>query len=68
MVGILAASAPRGLMCDVEEQIENLGPEIAKIYFNAKGVLVEEPDSSSERFATAARIVRAFWKRMRRPG
>jgi hypothetical protein len=49
---------------DVEKQIEKLEPEVSKIYFDAKEELVSGRDSSSERFAAAARIVRAFWKRI----
>jgi hypothetical protein len=54
-------------MCDpdVEKQIENLGPEVSRIYFDAKHELVHAQDSHSERFAAAARVVRAFWKRIR---
>ena len=52
-------------MCDpnVEEEIEKLGPEVSKIYFEAKEALAASQDSRSERFSVAARIVRAFWKR-----
>jgi hypothetical protein len=50
---------------NVEEQIEKLGPEVSKIYFEAKEVLATSHDSRSERFSSAARIVRAFWKRVR---
>ena len=54
---------------DIEKQIEKLDPEVSKIYFDAKNRLVTEQDSSSEPFASAARIVQAFWKRFltRRP-
>jgi hypothetical protein len=61
-------------MCDpnVEEEIEKLGPEVSKIYFEAKEALATSQDSRSERFSVAARIVRAFWKRSvsrhRKPG
>jgi hypothetical protein len=51
----------------VEQEIENLGPETSRIYFEAKDVLVKTKDSNSERFANAARIVRAFWRRVRPP-
>jgi hypothetical protein len=53
-------------MCtsNVEEEIEKLGPEVSKIYFYAKAELVNAQDSRSDRFANAARIVRAFWKRI----
>ena len=53
-------------MCapDVEEQIARLDPEVSKIYFDAKAVLATAQDSHTERFASAARIVRAFWKRV----
>jgi hypothetical protein len=53
-------------MCasNVEDLIADLDPEESKIYFDAKGVLVSAEDSNNERFATAARIVRAFWKRV----
>jgi hypothetical protein len=51
-------------MCtaNVEEEIEKLGPEVSKIYFDAKETLTESQDSRSERFSAAARLVRAFWK------
>jgi hypothetical protein len=54
-------------MCpdSIEDDIEKLGPEVSKIYFDAKAELVNEQDSRSDRFAHAARIVRAFWKRLR---
>ena len=48
----------------LEDEIEKLGPEVSKIYFDAKQELTTAQDSHTERFATAARIVRAFWKRM----
>jgi hypothetical protein len=48
----------------LEEEIEKLGPEVSKIYFDAKHELTTAQDSHTERFATAARIVRAFWKRI----
>lgn len=56
-------------MCasNVEEEIEKLGPETAKIYFDAKDKLTTAQDSHTEAFATAARIVRAFWKRFTNP-
>jgi hypothetical protein len=61
-------------MCapEVEEDIEKLGPEVSKIYFEAKETLATSQDSRSERFSVAARIVRAFWRRAvtnyRKPG
>jgi hypothetical protein len=56
----------RGIMCtpDVEKEIEKLGPETSQIYFDAKETLAREQDSKSESFSNAARIVRAFWKRI----
>ena len=56
---------PEELMCtaNVEEEIEKLGPEVSKIYFDAKETLATSQDSDSERFSRAAKIVRAFWKR-----
>jgi len=53
-------------MCtpDVEKEIQKLGPETSKIYFDAKETLAREQDSKSESFSNAARIVRAFWKRI----
>jgi hypothetical protein len=53
-------------MCasNVEELISDLDPEVSKIYFDAKDVLVNANDSNNERFSAAARIVRAFWKRV----
>jgi hypothetical protein len=53
-------------MCspNVEEQIARLDPEVSKIYFDAKAELANAQDSHSERFASAARIVRAFWRRL----
>jgi hypothetical protein len=48
---------------DIEKQIAELDPEVSRIYFEAKHHLVSASDSSTERFATAARIVKAFWKR-----
>lgn len=48
---------------DIEEQIAKMDPEVSKIYFDAKNQLITEQDSSSEQFASAARIVQAFWKR-----
>jgi hypothetical protein len=54
-------------MCpdSIENEIEKLSPEVSKIYFDAKADLVNEQDSRSDRFDHAARIVRAFWKRLR---
>jgi hypothetical protein len=53
-------------MCafDTDDEIKKLGPEISKIYFDAKEVLATSQDSGSEQFSVAARIVRAFWKRV----
>lgn len=51
-----------------EDEIEKLGPEVSKIYFDAKEVMVNAKDSNSEPFASAARIVRAFWKRLTKIG
>jgi mRNA-degrading endonuclease RelE of RelBE toxin-antitoxin system len=53
-------------MCtpEVEKEIEKLDPEISKIYFDAKHEMLNANDSRSERFTAAARIVRAFWKRI----
>jgi len=53
-------------MCasNVEDLISDLDPEVSKIYFDAKDVLVNANDSNNERFSAAARIVRAFWKRV----
>jgi hypothetical protein len=53
-------------MCasNVEELISDLDPEVSKIYFDAKDVLINASDSNNERFSAAARIVRAFWKRI----
>jgi hypothetical protein len=53
-------------MCssDTDDEIKKLGPEISKIYFDAKEVLATSQDSKSEQFSAAARIVRAFWKRV----
>jgi hypothetical protein len=48
---------------NVEDEIEKLGPGVSKIYFEAKEVLATLHDSRSERFSSAARIVRAFWNR-----
>jgi hypothetical protein len=48
---------------DIEKQIAKMDPEVSRIYFDAKNQLVTEQDSSSEQFASAARIVKAFWKR-----
>jgi hypothetical protein len=52
-------------MCaaNVEEEIQKLRPEVSTIYFHAKEILTRSQDSRSERFSTAAKIVRAFWKR-----
>jgi hypothetical protein len=50
---------------DVEQEIEKLGPEVSRIYFDAKHELATCQDSHSERFAAAARIVRSFWKKIR---
>lgn len=47
----------------VEKDIEKLGPEVSKIYFEAKQALATSQDSRTERFSVAARIVRAFWRR-----
>jgi hypothetical protein len=44
--------------------ITDLDPEVSKIYFDAKDVLVNTKDSNDERLSAAARIVRAFWKRV----
>jgi hypothetical protein len=49
---------------NVEEEIVKLGPEVSKIYFDAKETLTTSQDSRSERFSAAAKIVRAFWKRV----
>jgi hypothetical protein len=51
----------------VENEIAKLGDEVSEIYFNAKHELASMQDSSSERFSRAARIVRAFWKRVESP-
>jgi hypothetical protein len=48
----------------VEDEIEKLGPEESKIYFDARDALINTKDSNSERFVAAARIVRAFWERI----
>jgi hypothetical protein len=48
----------------VEDEIAKLGPEASEIYFDAKNDLASMQDSRSERFSRAARIVRAFWKRV----
>jgi hypothetical protein len=52
-------------MCtpDVEEEIKKLGPDVSKVYFEAKEELAKSQDSRSERFSFAARIVRAFWNK-----
>jgi hypothetical protein len=54
-------------MCnpDVEKEIEKLGPEVSRIYFDAKHELATCQDSRSERFAAAARVVRSFLKKFR---
>jgi hypothetical protein len=52
-------------MCasDIEDEIvEKLDPEVSKAYFEAKEILINTKDSNSERFAAAARTVRAFWE------
>jgi hypothetical protein len=53
-------------MCasNVEDLISDLDPEVSKIYFDAKDVLINANDSNNERFSAAARIVRAFWMRV----
>jgi hypothetical protein len=53
-------------MCtpEIEREIEKLDPEVSKIYFDAKHELLNTHDARSERFSAAARIVRAFWKRI----
>jgi hypothetical protein len=53
-------------MCapNVEEEIVRLGPEVSRVYFDAKETLTTEQDSRSERFSTSARIVRAFWMKV----
>jgi len=53
-------------MCasSVEDEIAKLGPEVSEIYFDAKNDLASMQDSRNERFSRAARIVRAFWKRV----
>jgi hypothetical protein len=53
-------------MCasSVEDEIAKLGPEVSKIYFDAKNEITSAQDSRCERFSAAARIVRAFWKRV----
>lgn len=48
---------------NVEKEIVKLGPEVSRVYFDAKETLTTAQDSRSERFSAAARIVRAFWKR-----
>jgi hypothetical protein len=61
-------------MCapNVEVEIEKLGPEVSKIFFEEKEALVTSQDSRSELFSVGVRIVRAFWKRAvsshRKPG
>jgi hypothetical protein len=50
---------------NVDDEIEKLGPEVSKVYFEAKEALSTSHDSRSEPFSTAARIVRAFWKKVR---
>jgi hypothetical protein len=51
-------------MCasNIEDEIEKLAPEVSKGYFEAKEILINTKDSNSERFAAAARTVRAFWE------
>jgi hypothetical protein len=51
----------------VEDEIAKLGGELSEVYFRAKNELARMQDSSSERFSTAALIVRAFWKRVGSP-
>jgi uncharacterized protein (UPF0335 family) len=48
----------------VEDEIKKLGTEVSKIYFDAKDELANAQDSRNERSTTAARIVRAFRKRL----
>ncbi len=48
---------------DLEKEIQKLDPQVSKIYFEAKHELIHAQDSHNERFASAARIVRAFWKK-----
>jgi len=48
----------------VEDEIVKLGGELSEIYFHAKHELARMQDSISERFSTAASLVRAFWKRV----
>jgi hypothetical protein len=66
---ILDIRLPRGLMCasSVEDEIAKLGAGVSEIYFSAKHELASMQDSRSERFSRAARIVRAFWKRVGSP-
>jgi hypothetical protein len=47
-----------------EEEIVKLGPEVSRVYFDAKETLTTEQDSRSERFSTSARIVRALWMKV----
>jgi hypothetical protein len=56
-------------MCasNVEDEIAKLGAGVSEIYFSAKHELASMQDSRSERFSRAARIVRAFWKRVGSP-
>src|ERR1700730_5039122 len=63
---ILDIRTPEDPMCTacVEDEITKLGDEISKIYFNAKHELASIQDSRSEQFSRAAKIVRAFWKRV----
>ena len=58
----------RGRMGDhnVEQEIENLDPEVSKVYFDAKRELINSQNSRTERFARAAKIVRMFWKMLSR--
>lgn len=51
----------------VEEEIKKSEPELSKVYFKAKEELAKSQDSRSERFSLAARIVRAFWKKVHPP-
>ena len=51
---------------NVEQEIENLDPEVSKVYFDAKRELINSQNSRTERFARAAKIVRMFWKMLSR--
>jgi hypothetical protein len=46
---------PEEFMCasNVEELISDLDPEVSKIYFDAKDVLVNANDSNNERFLSS---------------